>query len=70
VGWIWTGVALVRARLVPTWLGVLLSVTGALAVVPGPSAFRLLLIGIAATLLARQLAEPLRVQIPAGASAV
>ena len=44
VGWVWTGVALLRARIVPTWLGVLLTVGGALAIVPGPGAFRLLLV--------------------------
>jgi hypothetical protein len=57
VGWIWTGVALVRARIVPTWLGGTVTVTGALAIVPGPTAFRILLIGIAASLLVRRLAE-------------
>ena len=36
VGWIWTGIALLRARIVPTWLGVLVAVSGALAFVPGP----------------------------------
>ncbi|TFV86670.1 hypothetical protein E4P40_12580 [Blastococcus sp. CT_GayMR20] len=55
VGWIWTGVALVRARIVPTWLGMMLAVTGALAIVPGPSAFRLLLLSVVATLVARRL---------------
>jgi hypothetical protein len=59
VGWVWTGVSLIRARLVPTWLGVLVSVGGALAFVPAPEAFRLLLIGVAASLLARRLAVPL-----------
>ena len=58
VGWVWTGVALVRARMVPTWLGVLLTVTGALAVVPGPGAFRLVLLSMAATLVARRLTAP------------
>ena len=55
IGWIWTGVALLRARIVPTWLGVVLTVSGALAVVPGPGAFRLLLVSIAATLVGRTL---------------
>jgi hypothetical protein len=69
VGWIWTGVALVRARLVPTWLGVMLTVTGALAVVPGPSAFRLVLVSVAATLVVRRLATavPSRSPVPAAA---
>ena len=58
VGWVWTGVTLIRARLVPTWLGVLVTVGGALAFVPGPTAFRLLVISVAASLLARRLAVP------------
>jgi hypothetical protein len=57
-GWVWTGVSLIRARLVPTWLGVLVAVGGALAFVPAPEAFRLLVVGVAATLLARRLAAP------------
>lgn len=64
VGWTWTGVVLVRARLVPTWLGVLLSVTGALAIVPGPSAFRLVLISVVASLVARRLVAPLASPVP------
>ena len=58
VGWVWTGVALVRARLVPTALGVLVAVGGAVAFLPAPEAFRLLVIGIAASLLARRLSAP------------
>jgi hypothetical protein len=58
VGWVWTGVALIRAQLVPTWLGVLVAVGGALAFVPAPEAFRLAVIGVAASLLARRLAVP------------
>jgi hypothetical protein len=58
VGWVWTGVALIRARLVPTWLGVLVAVGGALAFVPAPETFRLLVIGVAASLVARRLAAP------------
>jgi hypothetical protein len=69
VGWIWTGIALVRSRIVPTWLGVMVILTGALAVVPGPSAFRLVLIGIAASLLAHRLGAPVtpRTEMPAPA---
>jgi len=55
VGWIWTGVALIRVRIVSTWLGALTAVTGALAIVPGPGAFRLLPIAIAGNLLMRRL---------------
>jgi len=58
VGWVWTGVTLIRAHLVPTWLGVLVAVGGALAFVPAPEAFRLLVISVAASLLARRLAAP------------
>jgi hypothetical protein len=56
VGWVWTGVTLIRARLVPTWLGVLVAVGGAVAFVPAPEAFRLLVISVAASLLMRRLA--------------
>jgi hypothetical protein len=56
IGWVWTGVGLLRARLVPTWLGVLVAVCGALAFVPAPEAFRLLPIAVAASLVARRLA--------------
>jgi hypothetical protein len=64
LGWVRTGVSLVRARLVPTWLGVLAAVGGALAFVPAPEAFRLVVIGVAASLLARRLAvrEPVRLE--------
>jgi len=58
VGWVWTGVMLIRAHLVPTWLGVLVAVGGALAFLPAPEAFRLLVIGVAASLLARRLCAP------------
>ena len=53
----------------PTWLGVLLAVGGAVAFVPAPGAFRLVLISIAATLLARRLAvqDPIRTPEPAAA---
>jgi hypothetical protein len=62
VGWVWTGVTLIRARLVPTWLGILVAVGGALAFVPAPEAFRLLVISGAASLLARRLAPPVQAQ--------
>lgn len=60
VGWVWTGIALLRAGLVPTWLGVLTTVAGALAFVPAPEAFRLVLISVAVTLLARRLGAPVQ----------
>lgn len=58
VGWVWAGIALLRTRLVPTWLGVLAAVGGALAFVPAPEAFRLLIISVAASLVARRLTAP------------
>jgi hypothetical protein len=58
IGWMGTGVALVRMRLVPTWLGVLVAVGGALAFVPSPEAFRLLVVSIAASLVAQRLSVP------------
>ena len=58
VGWLWTGIALIRARLVPTWLGVLVAVGGLVAFVPAPEAFRLVLVSVAASLLARRLGAP------------
>jgi hypothetical protein len=64
VGWVWTAVALLRARIVPTWLGVVVGVAGVLAFVPSPEPFRLLFIGVAATLLARRLAAPAAVREP------
>jgi hypothetical protein len=67
VGWVWTGVTLIRVRLVPTWLGVLVAVGGAIAFVPAPEAFRLLVISVAASLLVRRLAvsEPVLQEIRA-----
>jgi hypothetical protein len=69
VGWVWTAIALVRARLLPTGLGVLVAVGGAVAFVPAPEAFRLVLIGVAASFLARRLASPAPVATPAPAAA-
>ncbi|UOY00434.1 hypothetical protein [Blastococcus sp. PRF04-17] len=67
VGWLWTGIALLRAGLVPGWLGTLTIVGAALAFVPAPEPFRVLVIGIAVTLLARRLAAPVvaRAAVPA-----
>jgi hypothetical protein len=67
VGWVWTGVALIRAGLVPTWLGVLTAVAGVLAFVPSPEPFRLLFIGVAASLLAKRLAASAPAPAPAAA---
>jgi hypothetical protein len=69
IGWVWTGVALLRYRQVPTWLGVLVAVGGALAFVPAPEAFRLLVIGVAASLVARRLTAPAPGRAPVTAAA-
>lgn len=58
VGWVWTGIALLRAGLVPTWLGILVVVAGVAAFVPSPEPIRVLLIGITASVLAGRLAAP------------
>jgi uncharacterized membrane protein (DUF485 family) len=66
LGWVATAVSLLRARVVPTWLGVFLLVAGIASFVPAPEALRLLLVSIAATLVARRVAvrdqssEPVR----------
>lgn len=54
VGWAATAVSLLRARLVPVWLGVFLLVGGIASFVPAPEALRLLLVSIAATLVGRR----------------
>lgn len=58
VGWVWTGVALIRASVVPTWVGVLVVVGGVAAFVPSPEPARLLIVAVAATVLARHLGAP------------
>ncbi len=55
LGWVATGSTLIRARLVPTWLGVLVAAGGAASVMPAPEAFRLVIISVAASLVARRL---------------
>jgi hypothetical protein len=67
VGWVWAGVVLIRTALVPTWLGVLVVVGGVAAFVPSPEPVRVLVIGIAASLLARRLTAPLAAPAPTGA---
>jgi hypothetical protein len=64
VGWVWAGIELARARVVPTWLGVLVAVAGVLAFAPAPEAFRLLVVGIAATLLTRALTAGVERRVP------
>jgi hypothetical protein len=54
LGWAATAVGLLRARMVPAWLGVLLLVASVVSFVPAPEALRLLLVSIAATLVARR----------------
>jgi hypothetical protein len=56
LGWVATAVGLLRARVVPTWLGVLLLVGGVASFLPAPEAIRLLIVSIATTLVARRLA--------------
>ena len=58
VGWSVTTVALLRARAVPTWLGVLLIVGAVASLVPAPEAIRLLIISVGATLAARRMTVP------------
>jgi hypothetical protein len=69
VGWVWTGIALLRARLVPTWLGVATAVAGVIAFVPSPEPFRILFIGVVSAVLAHRLAavvpEPAPEPLPA-----
>jgi hypothetical protein len=55
LGWVATAVGLLRARLVPTGLGVFLLVGGIASFVPAPEALRLLLVSIAATFVARRI---------------
>jgi hypothetical protein len=67
VGWVWTGIALLRAGLVPTWLGVLTIVAGVASFVPSPEPARLLIIGVAASLLAGRLAARTEERVPVAA---
>jgi hypothetical protein len=66
LGWIATAVALLRARAVPTWLGVLLLVGGLASFVPAPEAMRLLIVSVAATLVARWISVPAQAPEPVG----
>jgi hypothetical protein len=54
LGWIATAIALLRARAVPAWLGVLMLVGGLASFVPAPEALRLLIVSVAAALVARR----------------
>jgi hypothetical protein len=54
LGWIATAVALLRARALPVWLGVMVLVGSVASLVPAPEAMRLLLLSIAVTLVARR----------------
>jgi len=58
LGWVATAVAMLRARVVPTWLGVLLLVGGIASFAPAPEALRLLLVSVATTLVARRFTAP------------
>jgi hypothetical protein len=57
VGWLATGIVLARARVVPAWLGAVLALGGAAAMVPGPEPLRLLVLSAGVTLAARRLAD-------------
>ena len=69
IGWVWTGIALLRAGLVPIWLGAATAVVGVIAFVPSPEPFRILFIGVVASLLAHRLAtavpDPAREKVAA-----
>ena len=56
LGWVGTAVALIRARVVPTWLVALVAVGGVASMVPAPEAVRLLIVSLAASVLTRPLA--------------
>jgi hypothetical protein len=56
VGWVTTAVTLVRAEVLPLWLGVLLAVGGVAGLAPAPEPARLLVAGIAVWLAGRRLA--------------
>jgi uncharacterized membrane protein (DUF485 family) len=58
LGWVATSIGLLRARAVPSWLGVLLLVGGLASFVPAPEALRLLLVSVATTLVAHRVAAP------------
>jgi hypothetical protein len=64
VGWAWTGIALLRAGALPTWLGVLVTVSGVLAFVPSPEPVRLLLIGVAAAMAVSRITAPVALRSP------
>jgi hypothetical protein len=68
LGWVGTAVALMRARMVPTWLGVLVAVGGVASMVPAPEAVRLVIVSLAASVLTRRLA-PATDRTPVAATA-
>ena len=66
LGWVASAVGLLRARVVPVWLGVFLLVGGVASFVPAPEALRLLLVSVAATLVARRVPAGEQVLEPVG----
>jgi hypothetical protein len=58
LGWVATAVGLLRARVVPVWLGVLLLAGGIASMVPAPEAMRLLIVSVAVSLMTRRVAAP------------
>ena len=65
LGWTATGAGLLRARVVPVWLGVLLVVGGVASFVPAPEPLRLLIVSVATALVARRVTTGAAVQEPA-----
>ena len=65
IGWLATGIVLARAGVVPVWLGVLLAVGGAAAMVPAPEPLRLLIVSVGVTLASGRLAAPARTPVTA-----
>jgi hypothetical protein len=64
LGWVATAIGLLRAHVVPVWLGVLLLIGGVASFVPAPEALRLLVVSVATTLVARRLTVPARDLVP------
>jgi hypothetical protein len=58
LGWVATAVGLLRARIIPVWPGVLLLIGAVASFVPAPEAQRLLIVGVATTLVARRITAP------------
>jgi hypothetical protein len=66
LGWVSTAIGLLRARVVPAWLGVVLLVGAVASFMPAPEALRLLIVSVATALVARRItaAAPARELTP------